>query len=129
MLNRLLNRPVYVRVSKNQFQVRNVVHKREVVVFALEPFTTKRLLVGDFATAEKYLREGVKKVCEGQGWFWLAVSPVIIIQPLEMIEGGLSEVEKRVLMELAAGAGGRKAVIWIGHQLSDQEVVEHAKNV
>jgi len=126
MLKQLLNGTVYVRVSKNQFRVRHVVDKKEVIVSAFEPFTTKRLLVGEFAAAEKYLKEGVKKVHEGR---WFAASPVIVIQPLEMIEGGLSQVEERVLKELAVCAGARKVVVWVGQELSDQEVVQRAKNV
>lgn len=59
MLKKLLNGAVYVKVSKNQFRVRHVVDKREVTVSAAEPFTTDRLLVGNFSTAEKHLIEGV----------------------------------------------------------------------
>ena len=41
-----------------------------------------------------------------------------------MIEGRLSEVEERVLRELAMGAGASKVVVWVGHELSDAEVQE-----
>jgi len=46
-----------------------------------------------------------------------------------MIEGGLSQVEERVLRELAAGAGARKVFVWVGHELSDQEVIQRANTV
>jgi len=123
---KLLTGVVYVKVSKNQFRVRHVVDNKEIVVSAIEPFTTTRLLVGEFAVAEKYLKDGIKKLHEGR---WFAASPVIIIQPLEMIEGGLSQVEERVLRELAAGAGARKVFVWVGHELSDQEVIQRANTV
>jgi rod shape-determining protein MreB len=97
MLKKLLNGTVYVKVSKNQFRVRHVADKKEVTVSAIEPFTTNRLLVGEFAVAEKYLKEGIRKIHEGR---WFAASPVIVIQPLEMIEGGLSQVEEKVLRNL-----------------------------
>jgi len=41
-----------------------------------------------------------------------------------MTEGGLSEVEERVLRELAMCAGASKVVVWVGHELSDAEVKE-----
>jgi len=126
MLKKLLNGAVYVKVSKNQFRVRHVVDKREVTVSAAEPFTTERLLVGNFSTAEKHLKEGVEKVHGGR---WFSSSPVIVIHPLEMIEGGLSQVEERVLKELASGAGARKVIVWVGHELSDQELAHRAENV
>ena len=53
-----------------------------------------------------------------------AVSPQVLIQPLEMLEGGLSEVEERVLKEIAIGAGASKVVVWVGRELSDAEVRE-----
>lgn len=126
MLKKLLNRVAYVKVSKNQFRVRDVLDYKEATVSAPESFSTNRLLVGEFSVAEKYLKEAINKVYERH---WFASSPVIVIQPLEMIEGGLSQVEERVFMELAAGAGARKAVVWVGHELSDQEVIDNANNV
>ncbi|MES9814134.1 MAG: 1-pyrroline-5-carboxylate dehydrogenase [Candidatus Thiodiazotropha sp.] len=126
MLEQILIGTVYVKVAKNQFQVRHIEDKKEVTVTAVEPFTTKRLLVGEFMAAEKYLKQGVKKVHEGR---WFPASPVIVIHPLEMIEGGLSEVEERVLKEVATGAGASKVIVWVGHELSDHEVIQHARNV
>lgn len=47
---------------------------------------------------------------------------------MERCEGGLSQVEERVLHELAAGAGARKVVVWVGAELSDGEVLAKLKN-
>ena len=125
MLKKLLSNTVYVKVTTNQFWARNIEDQKEAIETAIEPFTTKRLLVGDFSTAEKYLRAVLKKVHEGK---WFSSSPVVIIHPMEMIDGGLSQIEERALVELAAGAGARKVVVWVGHELSDQEVINHVKN-
>ena len=48
---------------------------------------------------------------------------------MDMFDGGLSKIEERAFMELAAGAGARKVMVWVGHELSDQEVINNAKNV
>lgn len=126
MPGKLFSVLVYVKVSKNRFQVRCIDNKNEITVSAVKPFTTKRLLVGDFNIAEQYLKEGINKVHEGR---WISASPEVVIQPLEMIEEGLSPVEERLFKELAAGAGARKMAVWVGHELSDPEVIQHAKNV
>lgn len=126
MIEQLLRNTVYVKVTKNQFWVRHIENQNETIEIALEPFTTNRLLVGEFTTAEKILRAAIKKVHKEK---WFLISPVVIIHPMEMIDGGLSQIEERAFMELAAGAGARKVVVWVGHELSDQEVINNAKNV
>lgn len=66
------------------------------------PFTTKRLLIGAFKPAEKALSEGVDRL-RGRGAFKKSFRAVI--HPVNMSEGGLSEVEERVLRELVRSAG------------------------
>ncbi len=111
----------YVRVRRNQFRVRHVSSKAEAVFEAQPPFSTERLLIGQFMAAEAVLKRALKELSKG-GLF--AVAPQVVIQPLEMTEGGLSEVEERVLKEVALGAGARKAVVWVGGELSDAQVQE-----
>lgn len=120
MLTGILSNAVYVRVSKNQFRVRNLGSAKEAIFHAQSPFTTARLLIGQFDAAESLLKRAFKETASGI----FAVSPQVLIQPLEMIEGGLSEVETRLLREIALGAGAARAVVWVGHELSDAEVRE-----
>jgi hypothetical protein len=121
MLSRFFANPLYVRVRKNQLRVRNLVSSQETPFYGVPPFTTARLLIGQFQAAESVLKRAVKEMSRG-GLF--AVSPQVLIQPLEMIEGGLSEVEERVLREVAIGAGASKVVVWVGRELSDTEARE-----
>ena len=74
------------------------------------PFTTRRLLVGNFAPAEQCLKAGLKQL----GCFGLFKRPTLVIQPMAMCEGGLSEVEERCLMELGLSAGARHVRIQVG---------------
>ncbi|WP_428636981.1 hypothetical protein [Shewanella sp.] len=67
------------------------------------PFTTRRLLVGNFAPAEQCLKQGLTEL----GCLGLFKRPKLVIQPMAMCEGGLSEVEERCLMELGLSAGAR----------------------
>lgn len=41
---------------------------------------------------------------------------------MEMVDGGLSEVERRVFRELAFGAGARRMVLWVGDELTLEQV-------
>ena len=125
MLRDLFTTSIYVKVYKNKLIVKNLDENKEVALTAVNPFTTERLLIGEFANAEQLLKEALKNVTKGR---LLAPSPIIIIQPMVMFEGGLAPVEERVLNEVAFGAGGRKVVVWVGKELSNEEAINKIKN-
>lgn len=70
-----------------------------------QPFSTVRLLIGDFTAAETCLRNALKEM-NAFSAFGLR-KPRLRIHPKERIEGGLSEIERRVLLELGKGTGAR----------------------
>jgi rod shape-determining protein MreB and related proteins len=115
---------VYVVVKRNQFRVRHIESSTEAAFEAQPPFSTPRLLIGQFQAAESLLKRAVKQMAKSG---FLSVSPQVVIHPLEMLDGGLSEVEERVLREVAMGAGASKVVVWVGPQLTDAEVKAKAK--
>jgi hypothetical protein len=55
-------------------------------------------------------------------------APRTIIHPLSMVEGGLSAVEQRVLLEVADNAGSKRVLVWVGEELSDEQVLEKAND-
>lgn len=120
---------IYVKVGVNKFTIKliesNIELKIELKIIAKEPFTTDRLLVGNFTNAEKLLEESIKNLYKPK---WFRPTPPIIIQPLYMIDGGLSEVEERAIYELALDAGARRAIVWVGHELTNEEVIELFKD-
>jgi len=120
MLNKLLANTIYVQVRKNAFRLRHIEGKRECEISAQRPFTTTRLLVGQFEVAESLLRKAIQEIGSG-GLF--KVSPVVVIHPMEMAEGCLSEVEERVYRELAMSTGARSVFVHVGATLSDSDVV------
>lgn len=81
------------------------------------PFSHPRLLVADFQKAEKILMHAVREVC-GKKIF--SPSPRVVIQPMEKLEGGLTDIELRVFRELCIGAGAREIVVYIGSPLVTQ---------
>ncbi|PQJ62163.1 rod shape-determining protein [Photobacterium angustum] len=77
-------------------------------ITVLNPFDHKRSFVGDFSCAEKVLQYAVREVL-GHNKFVL--SPRIVMHQLEKVDGGLTDIEERVLKELAMGAGAREVLV------------------
>lgn len=78
------------------------------------PFSHPRQLIANFQKAEKILQHAVRMAC-GKKLF--SPSPRIVLQPMEKLEGGLTEVEIRAFRELCLGAGAREVVIYVGSPL------------
>ena len=90
------------------------------VVRTVEPFEHPRIVISDFACASKLFQYGLHQLSRFK---WISPSPILVIQPVMELTGGLSEIENRVLVELGESAGARKTLIHCGKTLSDQEVV------
>ncbi|NVJ59493.1 MAG: 1-pyrroline-5-carboxylate dehydrogenase [Gammaproteobacteria bacterium] len=122
MIKKLFTTDLYVKVSKNKLVAKNLsTNSSWQSITPEKPFTTDRLLVGTFSAAEPTLAQLVKKLLP-KGL--LKKSPQILIHPVDMVEGGLSEVESRVFRELAFGAGACRVVLYVGSELSDSEAVK-----
>lgn len=137
--------PYYVRIRRDRLSVRNASGSgyfedeplvaltadsppkieaigavaRSAGVRYVNPFSHPRVLVEDFLVAEKLLQHAFRVV---SGPSLLRPAPIAVMHPTEELEGGLSAIESRVLRELAEGAGARKAYIWTGRELTDEEL-------
>ncbi len=120
MFSKLITNTIYVKVFQNRFELRHIESGKTISAISPSTFTTKRLLVGQFNEADKTLRKGMKELYKDR---WLSISPIIVIQPMEKTDGDLSQIEERTLQELAAGAGARRSIVWVGHELSDPEIL------
>lgn len=124
ILRGILRSTLYVRVQPNRFLVRHIESGRSSTVDAVEPFTTRRLIIGEYGPAVNALRRAMTEVRYGVPFL---SAPATVIHPLAMVEGGLSGVEHRILMEVAEGAGAKRAIVWLGRELADHEVREEAR--
>ncbi|MFT7223082.1 MAG: rod shape-determining protein MreB [Cellvibrionaceae bacterium] len=89
-------------------------------------FSHPRLSVNDFQLAEKVLMHAIRVLHKNK---LFAPSPRIIVQPMEKLEGGITEIEKRVFRELCLGAGAREVFIHTGAELSIYNIdFDHFKN-
>lgn len=113
-----LRSDLYVKVFENRMLARNSGNRESVEIRAERPFSHPRMLVGDFSEAQRCLKKAVAAI-NGPG---LVLRTRILMQPMEKIEGGLTQVEERLFLELALGSGAAKALVWVGQALSDEAV-------
>jgi rod shape-determining protein MreB and related proteins len=111
---------LYIKLFENRIHARNIETREAVETQATKPFSCPRALVGDFDAAQACLKTAISAVKSSS----LTLRTRILIQPMEKIEGGLTQVEDRVFTELALRCGASKAVVWIGESLSDEAVQE-----
>lgn len=86
---------------------------------SFNPFAHPRIIISDFEVGETLLMH-VFKLVSGAKYFRAA--PVVIMHATDEFIGGLADVEKRLLKELAMGAGARKAYVWEGKELSVEDI-------
>ena len=118
----LFSNTIYIRIYENRVHIRNIDDRKEIELTTTSPFTTERLLIGNFTVAQTLLTKGVKIVM-GKKFF----APIFLMHPIEKIDGGLSQVEERVLKDLAIIVGAQKIVLWVGHELTDKDVILKVK--
>lgn len=86
----------------------------------VNPFGHPRSLFSDFTCADQVFRSFVRRLHPGGA---LRPAPMMVLQPEGPDEGGYTQVELRVLRELALGAGADRCGIWLGRNLSDAELL------
>lgn len=106
---------LYVRIFMNRFQIRNITSGKDLNLPSGIPFSHPRTVIGDFIVAQALLKQGVKSIRR-------SLPPSVLMHPMDKVEGGLTQIDERVFLELAYGAGANKAALWTGKQLRDEEV-------
>ena len=118
--------PVYIKISRNKIEVTNL-HTGETLYRTASPaFSTDRLVMAHFNYAESLIRSTLKEMNFSKSLF----PPVLkmLIQQVEPVEEGLTEIEKRAYRDLAEQAGAVKAYL-VEHfrPLSDHDALEEFK--
>jgi rod shape-determining protein MreB and related proteins len=111
---------LYVKIFENRIYARNIGSRKSVEIRATKPFSHPRALVGDFDAAQACLKTAISAT-KGSG---LVLRTRLLIQPMEKIEGGLTQVEERLFTELSLRCRASKVVVWAGESLSDEAVLE-----
>ena len=82
-------------------------------------FKHPRTPIADFTIAEMTLKHFLRQVLPRSIF---AISPTLVMHPLEDYAGDLTQVEIRAFAELGFGAGGRTVYVWQGAELSQAEL-------
>jgi hypothetical protein len=117
VISRFTTQILYVKVKENILIIKSIKSGETITLEATTPFSTKRLLIGQFSIVEKLLKSGFDQLSKS------ILSPIVIMHPLENIDDKLSEVEEKVLKELALSAGAREVKLWVGKELTDEELL------
>ena len=117
MLSKFTSETLYIQIKTNVLSIKSVKSGEVITLQSSVPFSTKRLLIGEFSIAEKLLKEGFKKLTNS------FIAPIVIVHPLENIDERLSEVEEKIFKELALSAGAKEAKLWLGKELTDDEIL------
>jgi len=122
MFSRFFRSDFYIKIYTNKIVINNLTNNLPAQMFMPDvPFTTTRLLVGNFSAAESCLTQALKTTHSSK---WFSKGKRFLIQPMELNEGGLSEVEDRVFRELGLGAGAIKIVLWVGAELTHDKAIQ-----
>ncbi|GLS15569.1 hypothetical protein [Hydrogenophaga electricum] len=109
---------LYIQVFAHRFVASNIDSGVVREVPRDPQSVSPRMLIGAFAVAAGELSALVKTVRRG---LW---APVMLMHPMERIEGGLTEVEHRVFLELGRGAGAARVGVHTGAVLAGDAVRE-----
>ena len=111
---------LYIQVLENKFIIQVLDNNESREIFLPEKnFTTKRLLVGDFSEAQDCLSKAIKRLAPKK--LFTRKTAAVVMNPMEMYKGGLSEVEERILNELAFSSGAIKVALHTGATLTAKE--------
>ncbi|QWX85405.1 hypothetical protein H0I23_07120 [Cellulophaga sp. HaHaR_3_176] len=112
----------YIKLYVNRIEIIDLIHKKSISETSEIKYNNQRLLIADFNTAEKFISNVFKK--NGLS----LKNSVGIIQQMELSEGGLSSIEKRILFELFSGVGVKETFIDESLvDLTEQQLVEYGK--
>lgn len=111
---------IYIRVFENKIELRHLDNGKTVVRNSKEPFSNDRLLVASLGISIGFIKEMILEVRKKS---LFPARLAVLIQPMEKIEGGISEVEQMIFRDLILQIGGRFAYIHPKQNyLTDEEV-------
>lgn len=110
----MCRRLLYLQVYSNSIELRDRKSGRSLVAQSSEPFSSRRLLIGNFDAAVELL-DACRRTLLPR--FILGTYDVLI-HPRALVDGGLSQVERQVLLHVGKeGLGATRAKIYQGEPL------------
>ncbi|WP_407333679.1 rod shape-determining protein [Enterovibrio sp. 27052020O] len=94
--------------------------KHDIGTTVSNPFSHPRSLIGDYAAAETVIHHAISQVTP-RSFFQPKIQ--VILHPMEKIEGGLTDIEKKALRDMAYQAGAKNAYVYWGDTLPSQHLI------
>ncbi|MBD80142.1 MAG: hypothetical protein CL840_14610 [Crocinitomicaceae bacterium] len=103
-------RIVHIKVFRNKIEVIDFKSGKTKSVLASRSFSSKRLLIADFHSAEATMKKALDAVIP---IYFGVISPSldVFIQAMEIYNGGLSMVEVRTFVDSAEHCGAKRVVV------------------
>ena len=98
---------IFIQFYRNKVRTVNMDTGEEVIRLSEVPFSSERQVLSNFNSAHKT----VKAALEDLGIKTTFFSPKIVVQQAEGAAGGLSDIENRMLRQLAEEAGANKVYV------------------
>lgn len=80
---------------------------------SINPFSHPRMLLADVIIAQELLKYVFKKIKSSS-----IFAPIVIIHPMEKLEGGLTFIEKNGFISLVKDSGAKEAYAYVGDEVS-----------
>jgi actin-like ATPase involved in cell morphogenesis len=100
---------IYIKIKRNHVEVTDLCSGETVSKQAIQPFSSTRNVVSSFNPASETIQSALEELGLTGRSFLSKMN--ILIQQQEGLEGGLSDIEKRALRDLAEMAGANKVFI------------------
>jgi hypothetical protein len=108
--------PIYIKLYTDKVEITGLDTGTSISRVASDKFSNPRLVVASFYNAEQLIRSVLRELLETKSFLQPSLS--IVMQQMEKLEGGLSDIERRALLDLGEQIGGRSV-----------KVVEEAKEL
>lgn len=105
--------PYYVIIYFNRVELIRLDNKKSIVKTADKAFSNHRIIIAEFENFEYFLRSLVEELEPNS---FIKLTNEFLMHVLEDLEGGLSSVEKRALVDSGVHSGGRKVKVYIGKE-------------
>lgn len=109
MINLFRPIPFYIKLYTDKVNIIRLDKETSVTRLASEKYSNPRLVVANFYHAEQLIRSVLKELLVTNSF--LQPSLNIVIQQMEKLEGGLSDIERRALLDLGEHVGGRNVKV------------------
>ena len=123
ILSKSVGRTLYVCLRRNELMLRHIESGHELAAKSDVEFSNSRLLVANTTLVTSMIKRSMRTILARFG-----IAPTIVMHPLEMVEGGLSEVEEKTLTEIGYAVGAVRVVVVTGPALSDSDVMATVAN-